>query len=300
MAADRHRRTADQVVDKGQAGIGTPGRPDRKTRNRRRALEERQRRRSLLIAGASTVLVIVALVILIPLAPGWERVRLAFFNGEILVETFPRLLEAFLIDIAVFLWCAPLIAIWGLVIALCRDARSPALYPLRLFAILYNDLFRGVPIILVIYLFGFGIPGLGLPRPWNSPYIWGSLALILSYSAYMAEVYRSGIESIHESQRSAARSLGLSHGDVMRYVVLPQAIRRVIPASMNNLVSLQKDVALLSFVGPVEVLRQAGIEKSLLANFTPYVGAAILFLAITVPATRAVDRMIVRQKRQQS
>lgn len=300
MAADGHRRAADQVVDKGQAGIGTPGRPDHKTRNRRRALEERQRRRGLLIAGASTVLVIAALVILIPLAPGWERVRLAFFNGEILVETFPRLLEAFLIDIAVFLWCAPLIAIWGLVIALCRDARSPALYPLRLFAILYNDLFRGVPIILVIYLFGFGIPGLGLPRPWNSPYIWGSLALILSYSAYMAEVYRSGIESIHESQRAAARSLGLSHGDVMRFVVLPQAIRRVIPASMNNLVSLQKDVALLSFVGPVEVLRQAGIEKSLLANFTPYVGAAILFLAITVPATRMVDRMMARQKKQQS
>ena len=167
-------------------------------------------------------------------------------------------------------------------IALCRDARSPSLYPLRLFAIIYNDLFRGVPIILVIYLLGFGIPGLGLPRPWNSPYIWGSLALILSYSAYVAEVYRSGIESVHESQRAAAKSLGLSHADVMRFVVLPQAIRRVIPASMNNLISLQKDVALISFVGPVEVLRQAGIEKSLLANFTPYVGAAILFLAVTV------------------
>lgn len=282
------------------AGTRTRGRSDRKTQNRRRALEERQRRRGLAIAAISTILVVAALVILIPLAPGWERVRLSFFNGEILVETFPRLLRAFMVDIAVFLWCAPLIAIWGLIIALCRDARSPALYPLRLFAILYNDLFRGVPIILVIYLFGFGIPGLGLPRPWNSPYIWGSLALILSYSAYMAEVYRSGIESIHESQRAAARSLGLSHGDVMRFVVLPQAIRRVIPASMNNLVSLQKDVALLSFVGPVEVLRQAGIEKSLLANFTPYVGAAILFLSITVPATRAVDRMMARQKQRQS
>lgn len=300
MAADRHRRPADQVVNDSPAGTRTRGRSDRKTQNRRRALEERQRRRGLAIAAISTILVVATLVILIPLAPGWERVRLSFFNGEILVETFPRLLRAFMVDIAVFLWCAPLIAIWGLVIALCRDARSPALYPLRLFAILYNDLFRGVPIILVIYLFGFGIPGLGLPRPWNSPYIWGSLALILSYSAYMAEVYRSGIESIHESQRAAARSLGLSHGDVMRFVVLPQAIRRVIPASMNNLVSLQKDVALLSFVGPVEVLRQAGIEKSLLANFTPYVGAAILFLSITVPATRAVDRMMARQKQRQS
>jgi polar amino acid transport system permease protein len=287
MAADGDRCTPDQVVE-------------RKGQSRRQLLEARQRRRGIAIAALSTAIAVGALVILIPLAPGWEKVRMSFFNGEVLVETFPRLLEAFLIDIAVFLWCAPLIAIWGLVIALCRDARSPSLYPLRLFAIIYNDLFRGVPIILVIYLFGFGIPGLGLPRPWNSPYIWGSLALILSYSAYVAEVYRSGIESVHESQRAAAKSLGLSHADVMRFVVLPQAIRRVIPASMNNLISLQKDVALLSFVGPVEVLRQAGIEKSLLANFTPYVGAAILFLAVTVPATRAADRMMARQKAQQS
>jgi polar amino acid transport system permease protein len=263
-------------------------------------LEARQRRRGIAVAALSTALTVAALIILIPLAPGWEKVRKSFFDGEILIKTFPRLVEAFLIDIAVFAWCAPLIAIWGLVIALCRDARSPSLYPLRLFAIIYNDLFRGVPIILVIYLLGFGIPGLGLPRPWNSPYIWGSVALILSYSAYVAEVYRSGIESVHESQRAAAKSLGLSHADVMRFVVLPQAIRRVIPASMNNLISLQKDVALISFVGPVEVLRQAGIEKSLLANFTPYVGAAILFLAVTVPATRAVDRMMARQTLQRS
>jgi len=275
-------------------------RPERKARSRRQLLEARRRRRGIAVAALSTALVVAALVILIPRAPGWEKVRMSFFNGEVLVETFPRLLEAFLVDIAVFAWCAPLIAIWGLVIALCRDARSPSLYPLRLFAIIYNDLFRGVPIILVIYLLGFGLPGLGLPRPWNSPYIWGSAALILSYSAYVAEVYRSGIESVHESQRAAANSLGLSHADVMRFVVLPQAIRRVVPASMNNLISLQKDVALLSFVGPVEVLRQAGIEKSLLANFTPYVGAAILFLAVTVPATRAVDRMMARQKKQRS
>ncbi len=302
MAADGHRRTADQVVGPAEQASRTSAShpPAGKALSRRQLAEARQRRRGIAIAGVSTALAIAAVVILVPMAPGWEKVRLAFFNGEVLVETFPRLLEAFLVDLAVFAWCAPIIAVWGLVIALCRDARAPALYPLRLFAIIYNDLFRGVPIILVVYLFGFGIPGLGLPRPWNSPYIWGSLALILSYSAYVAEVYRSGIESVHESQRAAARSLGLSEADVMRYVVLPQAIRRVIPASMNNLVSLQKDVALLSFVGPVEVLRQAGIEKSLLANFTPFVGAAILFLAITVPATRAVDRMMAREKKRQS
>lgn len=287
-------------MDAGGPAIRDVVQPARKGRSRRQQIEARQRRRGIAVAALSTFIAVAALVIVVPLAPGWDKVRASFFDGAILVETFPRLFQAFLVDLAVFAWCAPLIAVWGLVIALFRDARSPSLYPLRLFAIVYNDLFRGVPIILVIYLFGFGIPGLGLPRPWNSPYIWGSLALILSYSAYVAEVYRSGIESVHESQRSAARSLGLSQGDVMRFVVLPQAIRRVIPASMNNLISLQKDVALLSFVGPVEVLRQAGIEKSLLANFTPYVGAAILFLAITVPATRAADRMMARQKQQQS
>jgi polar amino acid transport system permease protein len=177
--------------------------------------------------------------------------------------------------------------------------RSPTLYPLKLFAIGYNDLFRGVPVILVAYLLGFGVPGLGLPRPWNSPYIWGSLALILAYSAYVSETYRAGIESIHESQRAAAKSLGLSQTDAMRFVILPQAIRRVIPTCMNMLIALQKDVALLSFLGPVEVLRQAGTQKSLYANFTPYVGAAILFLIVTVPATRWVDSMVAKQNQKQ-
>jgi polar amino acid transport system permease protein len=268
-------------------------------RNRRQIYEAQQFRRSVIIATVSTIVVVAAVVLLVPMAPGWERVKASFFNWEILVRTFPDLARAFLVDIAIFAWCAPIIAVWSLGIALMRDVRSPALYPLRLFAIGYNDLFRGVPTILIAYLFGFGIPGLGLPRPWNSPYIWGSLALILTYSAYVSEIYRSGIESIHESQRSASKSLGLSETDTMRFVILPQAIRRVMPACMNILVALQKDVALLSFLGPVEVLRQAGTQKSLYANFTPYVGAAILFLIVTVPATRWVDSLIARQNQKQ-
>jgi len=268
--------------------------------SRRQLRERREHRRSMVIAAASTLLVIAAIIIFVPMTPGWEKVQRSFFNEAVFLKTFPKLLRAFWLDVAMFLWCAPLIAVWGLVLALMRDARSPALYPLKLFAMIYNDLFRGVPVILVIYLIGFGIPGLGLPRPWNSPYIWGTVALVLSYSAYVAEVYRAGIESIHESQRSAAKSLGLSHGDVMRFVVLPQAIRRVVPAAMNNFISLQKDVALVSFIGPVEIFRQAGVYKSLYANFTPYVGAALIFLVVTVPATRAVDRMLAKQKRQQS
>lgn len=272
------------------------GRPPAGRAPSRRALREAKlRRRSMAIATLSTAAVVALIIVLVPLAPGWDRVQKAFFNGPIFWKTFPGLVEAFLVDIMIFAWCAPMIAVLGLLIALARDARSPALFPLRLFGTVYNDVFRGVPVILVIYLVGFGIPGLGLPRPWNSPYIWGTVAVVLTYSAYVAEVYRTGIESIHESQRAAAISLGLSHRDVMRYVVLPQAIRRVIPANMNLLIALQKDVALLSFIGPVELLRQAGVYKSLLANFTPYLGAALIFLAVTVPATRWVDRLIARQ-----
>lgn len=266
---------------------------------RRQIHETRQRRQALLIAAASTASVLLALVFLVPLAPGWAAVKRSFFNWEVFVETFPGLLSAFWVDVKIFLWCAPAIAALGLVIALCRDARAPALFPLRLLGALYTDIFRGLPVILVVYLVGFGIPGLGLPRPWNSPYIWGSLALILVYAAYVAEVIRSGIDSIHKSQRAAAASLGLSSADTMRFVILPQAIRNVAPANMNLFIALQKDVALLSFIGPVEIFRQAGVYKSLLANFTPYVGAALIFLAITIPATRYADYLLNRQRQRQ-
>ncbi len=283
---------------KNSAGAAIGAAPPGKSRRQER--ERRLRRRSVIVATISTFVVLLLLVVLIPMAPGWEKVQKAFFNGPILIKVFPELLQAFLVDLMIFAWSAPIIALWGLAIALCRDARGPALFPLRLFAILYNDVFRGVPVILVVYLVGFGIPGLGLPRPWNSPYLWGTVALVLSYSAYVAEVYRAGIESIHESQRSAAKSLGLSHAHTMRYVILPQAIRRVIPANMNNFISLQKDVALLSFIGPVEILRQAGVQKSLLANFTPYLAASIIFLAVTIPATRFADHLIARQNKERS
>jgi polar amino acid transport system permease protein len=267
---------------------------------RRQIYEAKVRRRSNTIAALSTFGVFAALIVLIPLAPGWEAVKKSFFNAEVFAKTFPGLLEAFLLDVAIFAWSAPLIFILGLLVALARDVRSPALYPLRLFGIVYTDVFRGVPVILVIYLIGFGIPGLGLPRPWNSPYIWGTVALVLTYAAYVAEVFRTGIESIHQSQRSAAASLGLSNADIMRFVILPQAIRRVVPANMNLFIALQKDVALLSFIGPVEIFRQAGVYKSLLANFTPYVGAALIFLAITIPATRYADYLLARQLRERS
>lgn len=267
---------------------------------RRERYEAQQRRRSLIIAATSTFLVVAAVMILVPMAPGWAKVQQSFFNGEVLARSFPKLLEAFTVNIMIFAWSAPAIAVLGLLIALARDAKSPALFPLRIFGAAFTDVFRGVPVILTVYLIGFGIPGLGLPRPWNSPYIWGSLALILTYSAYVAEIFRSGIDSVHHSQRSAALSLGLSERQVMKDVVLPQAVRNVVPSQMNMLIALQKDVSLLSFIGPVEIFRQAGVFKSLLANFTPYVGAAIIFLIVTIPATRYADYLMARQMRDRS
>lgn len=272
----------------------------RSAKTRRQIYEDARRRRSLAMASASTAVVMMMIVALVPMAPGWERVQASFFNWNVFAQTFSGLLDAFLIDVAIFAWCAPAIAILGLLIALTRDVRSPALFPLRIFGAAFTDIFRGIPVILTVYLIGFGIPGLGLPRPWNSPYIWGSLALILTYSAYVAENFRSGIMSVHASQRAAAMSLGLSDRDSMRFVILPQAIRRVIPAQMNMLIALQKDVALLSFIGPVEIFRQAGVYKSLLANFTPYVGAAVIFLSITIPATRYADYLLAKQTRERS
>lgn len=267
---------------------------------RRQAFERRQKRRSVLIALTSTVIVIGLVVALVPQTPGWYKVKRSFFNGEVLSETFSGLLSAFVKDIQIFLWCAPCILIWGMTLAVCRSVRTPALFPLRLFAAAYTDIFRGIPVILTILLVGFGVPGLGLGRPWNSPYLWGSVALVLAYSSYVAEVFRAGIESVHESQRAGARSLGLSSGQTLRFVILPQAVRRVIPPLMNDFVSLQKDVALISLIGPIEILRQAGIDKSKFANFTPYVGAAIIFLLLTIPETRFVDHLMTRERRRTS
>ena len=265
---------------------------------RRELYEQKQRLKSLVIAAASTIFVIAAIVIIVPLTPGWQKVQKSFFDGDVLAKTFPKLLDAFMVNVMIFAWSAPAIAILGLLIALARDAKSPALFPLRIFGAAFTDIFRGVPVILTVYLIGFGIPGLGLPRPWNSPFIWGSLALILTYSAYVAEIFRAGIDSVHPSQRAAALSLGLSERQVMRDVILPQAIRNVVPSQMNMLIALQKDVSLLSFIGPVEIFRQAGVFKSLFANFTPYVGAAIIFLIVTIPATRYADYLMARQMRE--
>ncbi len=255
------------------------------TTSRRAAYEQARKRRSIAVATVSSLIVVAAIVLLVPQMPRWDRVRQSFFNGERFRDSFPRLLDAFILDVKIFAWSAPLILILAMLIAMARNSRSPALFPVRALTIAYTDIMRGVPIILWIYLIGFGVPGLGLDRPWNSPLLWGSVALVLTYASYVAEVFRAGIESVHESQRAAARSLGLSNWQTMRFVIIPQAVRRVVPPLMNDLVSLQKDVALVSLIGPIEILRQAGIDKAKFANFNSYIGAAVIFLCITIPLT---------------
>ena len=268
--------------------------------SRRAGYERSRRRRSLLVAAASSAVLLALVGFFVPRMPRWDRVHRSFFNGERFADSFPRLLHAFVLDVKIFLWSIPFIVVLALLVATTRNSRSPVLFPLRALAVAYTDIMRGVPVILWIYLIGFGVPGLGMERPWNSPLIWGSVALVLTYAAYVSEVFRAGIESVHESQRAASRSLGLSTGQTMRFVVLPQAVRRVVPPLMNDLVSLQKDVALVSLIGPIEILRQAGVDKSKFANFTPYIAAAVVFLLITVPLTRTTDWLVERERRRTS
>jgi polar amino acid transport system permease protein len=271
------------------------------THSRRQRFEQRQRRRSVAVAAHTTAIVVVLVVWLVPKTSGWESVQQAFFDPEVFADIFPQLIGPFLYDVQIFLWCAPCILMFGLLLAMGRSVRAPALYPVRLFSTLYVDIVRGIPTILWIPLLGFGVPALLQTREWYGKFvIWGSVALVVTYSAYVAEVYRAGIESVHESQRAAARSLGLSAGQTMCAVVLPQAVRRVVPPLMNDMVSLQKDVALISILGPVEALRAASNESARTFNFTPYVAAAVLFLCVSIPLTRMTDRLLQRERRRTS
>jgi polar amino acid transport system permease protein len=264
----------------------------------RRALVRRKARRDVLVASASLVAFVVVAVVLISNASGWPLVQDTFFNGEQFRATFPEVLSAFWLNVKIFLVAEPLILVLGLLIALARGTRTPVMFPLRVLATLYTDVFRGIPTILLVLLLGFGVPALGISGLTNEPLVWGTVALVVSYSAYVAEVFRAGIDSVHPSQRAASRSLGLSSIQTTRYVVLPQAIRRVVPPLLNDFISLQKDTALVSVIGPIEALRQAQIDSSFTFNFTPYVTAAVLFIALTVPMTRFADWLNVRAARE--
>lgn len=263
---------------------------------RERAAYRRSRTiRSGLVAGTSTTLLLVAVSLLVVTSPGWPRVKETFFDWDKAVDSFPAVLSGLWLNIRIMIVCGVIIAVLAMLLAVMRTIRTPVAFPLRLFATAFVDLFRGLPLLLVIFLLGLGAPALRLSGVPNSALFWGSTAIVLCYAAYVAEVLRAGIESVHPSQRAAARSLGLSYYQTLRRVVIPQAVRRVMPALMNDLVSLQKDSGLIAVLGVIDAIQAARIETARDFNFTPYVVAGFLFICLTIPMARFTDWLARRQ-----
>jgi polar amino acid transport system permease protein len=257
----------------------------------RAAARRRRGRRGAAIAAGSTIVVIGGLTAIIVTSPGWDEVKQTFFSWPDFKRAFPDVLRGFWLDVKLFCIVEVVVLILALGVALVRTSRSPALFPLRLMAIVFTDVLRGVPTILLVFLIGFGVPALGLSGVPTDAVVLGAAALALSYSAYVAEVYRAGIRSVHPSQRAAALAVGLTEVQALRHVILPQAVRRVVPPLLNDFVALQKDVALVSIIGPLEAFRVAQIDASSNFNYTPLVAAALLYLCVTVPLARVVDRL---------
>ena len=266
----------------------------------RRLARKNRNKRNAIVAGVSSLLVLGSLALVIVTSPGWKLLSETFFAWAYGVEVLPKIILGFGTNVVLTIIAGTSVAILGLTIALIRTSRSPALTPFRILATIYVDLFRGIPMLLVILLVGFGIPALRIQGLTNNVLILGTIAVVITYTAYVAEVIRSGIMSIHPSQRAAARSLGLTSGQTMRFVVLPQAIKRVIPPLLNDFVSLLKDTGLVSILGVTDAVRAAQINASRTFNYTPYVVSAILFLLITIPLTRYIDRVIRRSSAKQN
>ena len=253
--------------------------------------------RSLVIAIVSTVVLFGGMLWLILGSEGWDAVQQAFFSPPDFREAWPKVVDGFKLNVRMFLIAEPIILAAGLLLAVMRLTRNPVLFPLRAFAVAYIDFFRGIPTLLVILMLGFGMPGLRIDWLPASPVFWGVTAIVLSSAAYTAETFRAGIESIHPSQRAAARSLGLTGTQAFLHVVLPQGVRAVVPPLLSGFIALQKETALVSTIGPLEATRQAGIYASLNFNYTSYLAAAILFIAITIPLTRLTDWLLRRSAR---
>jgi polar amino acid transport system permease protein len=265
----------------------------------REAAKRRRERRGLTIATVSTVVVLGGIAVLIVTSPGWPAVREQFFNTGEFSDTFPDIAKAFWLDVRVFCVVEAAVLILGLGVALLRLTRGPTMFPFRLLATVYTDLFRGIPTVLLVYMIGFGVPALAVatedgstPLGWlpTEPVVLGGIALALSYGAYVAEVYRAGINSVHRGQREAALAVGLTETQALRHVVVPQAVRNVGPPLLNDFIALQKDVALIAFIGVTgEAFRQAQIASSRDFNYTPMIAAALLYLCVTIPMARLLE-----------
>ena len=261
----------------------------------RLAYRRRRATRSALIGLASTLAVVGVVGTSVVRSPGWPRVKASFFDADVARAALPDILVGLWLNIRVMAVCAVFILVFGLGLAIMRTLRGPVFFPLRAFATAYVDVFRGLPLLLVLLLVGFGVPGLRLQGLPASVVFYGGVALVLTYSSYVAEVFRAGIESVHPSQQAAARGLGLSYAQTMRHVVVPQAVRRVVPPLLNDLVSLQKDSGLISILGVIDAIRAAQISQAEFASFTPYVLAGVLFVLLTIPLTRLTDRIARKQ-----
>jgi polar amino acid transport system permease protein len=252
--------------------------------------------RSLAIAVISTVIVFGLLAYVVVNAPGWPDFQQAFLNGPIFWESLPKLIAKFFVNVRLFLIAEVLILVFGLVLAVMRSLTEPAFFPVRLLATIYVDVFRALPGLLIIFILGLGIPSLAIPGMPSDEFFWAVVALTIVYSAYVSEVYRAGIDSIHPSQEAAARSLGLSRWQGLRYVVLPQAVRRVVPPLLNDFIGLQKDTVLVSAIGVVEVFRETQIIQAATFNFTPFLATALIFLVVTIPLARLTDWLVRREQ----
>ncbi len=265
----------------------------------RTAFRRRQAIRSVLLAALSTAVVGTLLAVGITGSPGWPRVKQSFFDPHVAREYLPDILTGLWLNLQLLVFCAALALALGLLIAVLRTMRGAVFFPVRALATGYTYTFRGLPLIIVIYLFAFGIPGLRLQGT-PDVLVLGGAAIVITYGAYLAEVFRAGIESVHPSQVAAARSLGLSYRATMRHVVLPQAVRRVTPALLNDVVALQKDVGLISLAGPIDAIRAAQIGVAQSANFTPYIVAGVLFVLLALPLIAVTDWVTLRAARRQN
>jgi len=286
-------------VGKTPAG-GTPeGYQPSEVQRQRAAYRRRQTVRSVLVAAASTAVVGTLLVVAVTGAPGWERVKQSFFDLDIARDALPEVLTGLWLNVRLLFFCALGALALGLLIAVLRTLRGPVFFPVRMLATGYTYTFRGLPLIIVLYVLTLGVPGLRL-QGMPSVLVLGGLALVITYSGYLAEVFRAGIESIHPSQIAAARSLGLTYRQAMRHVVLPQAVRRVAPPLLNDVVALQKDVGLVSLAGPIDAVRAAQIATAESFNFTPYILAGVLFVLLAIPLIAVTDWVTLRAARRQA
>ena len=268
---------------------------------------ERQRRRyrrarttrSLLISAISTLIIAALIVVILASSPGWKTTQQTFFNWEYAKSSFPAVLSGMWLNIRMLLVAATGVAIFATLLAAARTLGGPVFFPIRFLAAAYTDIFRGVPFIVVLYIIGFGIPALNPSRRIDVTLL-GTIALVITYTSYVSEVLRAGLESIHPSQRYAARSLGLTHGQTMRHIIVPQAVRKVTPALMNDFISMQKDVGLISVLGATDAIRAAQVQQATTYNFTSYVVAGLHFIVLSFPFIRLSDWYTARlRKREQ-